>query len=148
MASARRLFHSDTKAQTIWVWDYDSNTGDMSGRRTFVRLENLPGGTGPDGASVDKDGFYWCAIYGCGRLHRYDPDGRLEREVVLPIRFPTMPGFGGTELDIIYVTSANWQLKPQERRQAPQEGSLFALQAPVPGLPASRMIVPKPKDGK
>ncbi len=118
----------------------------MADRRAFVELENLPDGTGPDGASVDRDGFYWSAIYGCGRLHRYDPAGRLEREVILPIRYPTMPAFGGTGLDVIYVTSANWQLTPSERRRAPMEGSIFALPAPVPGLPASRMTLPQSKD--
>ena len=144
----RRLYHSDTMRQKIWAWDYDPDSGDMTGRRTFVQLQDLPDGTGPDGASVDGEGFYWCAIYGCGRLHRYDPDGRLEREVVLPIRYPTMPAFGGADLDVIYVTSANWQLDPAERRKAPMEGSILALPAPVSGLPTSRMIPPKPKDGQ
>ena len=72
----------------------------------------------------------------------------ITREVVLPIRYPTMPAFGGNSLDVIYVTSANWQLSPAERRKHPMEGSILALPAPVPGLPPSRMVLPKPKEGR
>ncbi|HEX7966853.1 MAG TPA: SMP-30/gluconolactonase/LRE family protein [Stellaceae bacterium] len=131
----RTMYHSDTKARTIWAWDYDLESGAAAKRRVFVRMEDLPDQAGPDGANVDSDGFYWCAVYGAGVLRRYDPDGRLEREVQLPVRYPTMPAFGGSGFDTIYVTSANWSLTEQERHQQPDEGGLFAMPAPVPGLP-------------
>jgi sugar lactone lactonase YvrE len=125
----------DTKARTIWAWDYDAARGTPSKRRVFVHMADAPEHGGPDGANVDRDGFYWCAVYGAGVLRRYDPAGRLEREIKLPVRYPTMPAFGGADLDTLFVTSANWALSEEERRQHPDEGGLFALPAPVPGLP-------------
>ncbi len=131
----RTMYHSDTSAKTIWAWDYDLESGTPEHRRIFVYMEDAPDDGGPDGANVDRDGFYWCAVYGASVLRRYDPDGRLEREVRLPVRYPTMPAFGGPGLDTIYVASANHDLSVEERRRHPEEGGLFALPAPVPGLP-------------
>jgi sugar lactone lactonase YvrE len=130
----RTMYHSDTTARTIWARDYDAASGTPSKRRVFAHMADAPDDGGPDGANVDRDGFYWCAVYGAGALRRYDPAGRLEREVKLPIRYPTMPAFGGDDLDTLYVTSANWALSEEERRRRPDEGGLFALPAPVPGL--------------
>lgn len=128
----RRMYHADTRRHTIWCYDYDPATGTPTNRRVFARVEE---GHGPDGASVDRDGFYWCAVFGAGCLLRLDPEGRLERRIDLPIRYPTMPAFGGDDLATIFVTSANNPIPPEERARHPLEGGLFALPAPVPGLP-------------
>ncbi len=133
-----RLYHSDTKQKKIWVWDYDFDRGIASGRRVFADLSSLVGEGGPDGANVDRDGFYWCAIFGHGKLHRYDPTGRLEREVALPVRYPSMPAFGGPDRKTLFVTSAAWPVPAQERARSP-EGNLLALEAPVPGLEEPRV---------
>jgi sugar lactone lactonase YvrE len=45
-----------------------------------------------------------------------------------------MPAFGGLGMDEIYVTSANHSLPEAERAARPQDGALFRLRAPVPGL--------------
>lgn len=127
----RTMYHADTPARVIRAYDYDPATGDASNPRIFARVEE---GEGPDGASVDRDGFYWTAIYGAGCLMRFDPDGRLERRVELPVQWPTMPAFGGGDLGTIFVTSANKDLPPEERAGRP-DGKLLSLPAPVPGLP-------------
>ena len=39
----------------------------------------IPEGLGiPDGAAVDVEGGYWCALHGGSRLHRYRSDGTLD----------------------------------------------------------------------
>ena len=132
----RTMYHSDTEQQTIWACDYDPDSGAVTNRRVFARLDVKDGG--PDGAAVDRDGFYWCAVFANGCLMRFDPAGRLERRVEMPVRYPTMPAFGGDDLGTIFITSACWPLSPAEREHHPQEGNLFAMPAPVPGLPARR----------
>lgn len=131
----RTMYHSDTEQHTIWAYEYDAAAGMPTARRVFARLDVQDGG--PDGAAVDRDGFYWCAVFANACLLRFDPAGKLERRVALPVRYPTMPAFGGDALDTIFVTSACWPL-PAEQRGNTQEGNLFALPAPVPGLPARR----------
>lgn len=128
----RLLYHADTHACTIWVADYEAETARARNRRVFVHMADAPEGGGPDGAAVDADGFYWCAVFGGGCLRRYDPAGRMEREVALPVRYPTMPALGGADGRTLFVTSACWPLTPAERARAPDEGALLALEAPCP----------------
>jgi sugar lactone lactonase YvrE len=84
---------------------------------------------------VDRDDFYWCAVFGQAFLMRLDPSGRLERRVQMPVQYPTMTAFGGAEHWSIYVTSACWPFPATERPRRPNEGTLFALEAPIPGQP-------------
>jgi sugar lactone lactonase YvrE len=137
----RTMYHADTKQRLIWAYDYDPPSGAVGGKRVFARVEE---GDGPDGAAVDRDGFYWCAVFGGGCLLRFDPAGRLERRVPVPARYPTMPAFGGADLGTVFVTSANNPLPPEERLRHPDEGALFAFPAPVPGLPA-QLAKPVPR---
>lgn len=132
----RTMYHSDTEQHTIWRYDYDAGSGDAANRRVFARLDVADGG--PDGAAVDRDGFYWCAVFANGCLMRFDPAGKLERRVDLPVRYCTMPAFGGPGLETLFVTSAAWPLPAEERARNKLEGGLFALPAPVAGLPARR----------
>ena len=68
---------------------------------------------------------------------RFDPDGRLERRIDLPVQYPTMPAYGGPDLTRVYVTTANWPIDAGERSKQPLEGGLFSFEMPVPGLPTN-----------
>lgn len=130
----RTMYHSDTAQKVIWACDYDEATGTVEHRRVFARVEVADDQGGPDGATVDRDGFYWCAVFANGCLLRFDPAGKLERRVEMPVKYPTMPSFGGPDLDILYVTSATWPIPESDRGKHPLEGGLFAVQAPVAGF--------------
>ena len=56
----------------------------------------------------------------------------------MPIKYPTMPTFGGSDLRTVFVTSATLPKPPEWRVEHPDEGGLFILDAPVPGLPPNR----------
>ena len=133
----RRLYHSDTPSKTIWVADWDPVAGHAEHQRVFARVDE--GGTngGPDGATVDRDGFYICAVFGGACLLRFDPDGRLERRIEMPVRYPTMPAFGDEDLATLYVTSASFPHRAGKTDRNPVAGGLFAIDAPVPGLGTS-----------
>jgi sugar lactone lactonase YvrE len=133
----RTMYHSHTMTGAINVWDYDPETGEMARGRLFAQVDGPPG---PDGAEVDRDGFYWSAINGQGRILRFDPDGKLEREIRVPFTYPTMVTFGGKELRTLYVTSGRWAIADKDAADYPLDGGILALEAPVPGLPASRWM--------
>ena len=135
----RTLYHSDTAAKTIWACDYDEADGTACNQRVFARVDEGGPDGGPDGATVDRDGFYICAVFGAGCLLRFDADGRLERRIALPVRYPTMPALGGADLSTLYVTSASYPLRHQGAVQGTLAGGLFAMPAPAPGLPTSYM---------
>ena len=133
----RTLYHSGTTQKTIWACDYDPDTGEIAGERVFARVDEGGLDGGPDGATVDRDGFYLCAVFGAGCLLRFDPDGKLERRIELPVRYPTMPALGGRDHSTLFVTSASFPVtRPEDDSDA---GALLALAAPCPGLPTSYM---------
>jgi sugar lactone lactonase YvrE len=132
----RTLYHADTARKTIWAAAYDPDSGEMDAPRVFARVEEGGDGGGPDGAVVDAEGFYICAVFGEACLLRFDPDGRLERRIAVPARYPTMPALGGPGLETMFVTSAAFPIPVAERPRHPADGALYALEAPAPGLPS------------
>ena len=86
----RTLYLSDSNAavQLIWAFDYDLETGVPSRRRVFVDMNQLPGR--PDGAAVDAEGCYWICGIDAGLVHRFRPDGKLDRSLAVPVKKPTM----------------------------------------------------------
>jgi sugar lactone lactonase YvrE len=131
----RTLYLSDShpQVQQIWAFDYDIETGTPSNRRVFVDMNEHEGR--PDGAAVDADGCYWICANDAGLIHRFTPDGRLDRSLAVPVKKPTMCAFGGPRLDTLFVTS----IRPGDDHD-PQSlaGGVFALDPGVKGLPEPR----------
>jgi sugar lactone lactonase YvrE len=131
----RTMYLSDShpQVQQIWAFDYDTETGTPSNRRVFVDMNRHEGR--PDGAAVDADGCYWICANDAGLIHRFTPDGRLDRSLAVPVKKPTMCAFGGPRLDTLFVTS----IRPGDDHD-PQSlaGGVFALDPGVKGLPEPR----------
>jgi sugar lactone lactonase YvrE len=131
-ADGRTMYHADTAAWEVYAYDVlDAETGTLGERRVFARVEVERGG--PDGAATDTDGCYWSAVYNGSKVVRFTPDGRIEREVRVPVPFVTMIGFGGEDLRTGYVTTASATLGGA-RDGDPLAGALFAFEAPAPGV--------------
>ncbi|MEJ7805153.1 MAG: SMP-30/gluconolactonase/LRE family protein, partial [Telluria sp.] len=117
-------------------YNFDVETGAVSHRQPFHQFsgdKNAHYGGRPDGAAVDSEGAYWCAMFEGGRLLRFSPEGELLREVALPLRCPTMVAFGGDDLRTLYVTSASHSRSAQEREQYPLSGCVLSLPVDVAG---------------
>ena len=133
----RRLYHADTTTHRVDRYDFDVASGTASNPRRFQQFSADRGasdyGGRPDGAAVDSEGAYWCAMFEGGRLLRFAPDGTLLREVKLPVRCPTMLAFGGDDLRTLYITSASHKRPAQERAQYPLTGCVLSLRVDVAG---------------
>ncbi|WP_298253484.1 SMP-30/gluconolactonase/LRE family protein [Bradyrhizobium sp.] len=129
-ADEQRLFLSHSNAGVIHVFRFDPASGTLG--PTFA---HIPAGLGlPDGAAIDAEGCYWCAVHGGARLHRYRPDGQLDREIPLPVSKPTMCAFAGNDLDSLYVTSASDGMNSDQLCTEPHAGALFRLGVSVKGI--------------
>ena len=138
----RTMYLSDShpSMQSVWAYDYDIETGTPSNRRLFIDMNPLPGR--PDGAAVDADGCYWVCGNDAGLIHRFTPDGKLDRSLAVPVKKPAMCAFGGAGLDTLFVTS----IRPDgiDLSDQPLAGGVFALRPGVRGLPEpvfSRFLV-------
>jgi sugar lactone lactonase YvrE len=96
------LSDSHPNVQRIWAFDLDAD-GVPSKRREFVDMNLHPGR--PDGAAVDAEGGYWICANDAGQVHRFTPDGRLDRSLRVPVSKPSMCAFGGPQLDQLFITS-------------------------------------------
>lgn len=132
---ARTMYFTDSRACCITVFDLDPADGSIVGERPFVSTVGEPGV--PDGLAVDEDGFVWSVRWGGAAIYRYDPRGRLDRKIPLPMRYPTSCAFGGDELDCLFVTSASAPFVDEDRSQQPLAGSVLRLWTHVKGQQAN-----------
>jgi len=127
----RRMYFTDTPQKRIRLYDYDLDSGLLSGERVFATIEG-PGF--PDGSTVDADGCLWNAEWAGGRVVRFAPDGRVDRVLPLPASQVTCCAFGGAHLDRLFVTTARTGLAPSALAAEPHAGALFAFDVGVSGL--------------
>ena len=113
----RILYHADTALRCIYAYDVQPDTGDLLNKRQFVRIPDREGV--PDGITVDAEGHVWCAHWFGSKVVRYDPDGRVERSVPLPVAQVSSLAFGGRSLSDLYITTAS------ERWNSPLSPSSF-----------------------
>lgn len=121
----RRMYLADSRDETVWVYDFDLDTGRISGRRVFFSTATIEGRV--DGATCDSEGNYWCALVHGASVLCIGPDGQLRARIAVPAKHPTMVGFGGPKLDQLFVTSATKLLEPQEAHNWPDAGKLFCI---------------------
>jgi sugar lactone lactonase YvrE len=89
----------------------------------------------PDGLIVDAEGFVWNGHWAGWKLTRYDPDGKIERQISFPVQHVISFAFGGADLDELYVTTAWWDLTEEQRKQQPWAGDLLRVCTGLKGLP-------------
>jgi sugar lactone lactonase YvrE len=129
----RTLYVTDMFNSRILAYDYDVEAGVVANRRVFAQVPTEAGW--PDGLIADSEGFLWSAHWAGWRITRYDPAGKIEREIRMPVANPTCFAFGGEKLDQLYITTAWFMLSEEERAAQPLAGDLFLLQPGVTGLP-------------
>jgi sugar lactone lactonase YvrE len=132
----RTMYYTESFRYAVFAFDADPGTGAMSNRRPFVVVDRDGGGF-PDGMTVDAEGFVWCNIVGLGQIRRYDPRGRLERVLQLPVPRATDCTFGGPNLKTLFITTARETMTPEQLARAPLSGSVFAHDCEVVGLRTS-----------
>lgn len=125
------LSDSHPRVQRIWAFDLDSD-GMLSNRREFVDMNRHPGR--PDGAAVDAEGGYWICANDAGMVHRFAPDGRLDRSLAVPVSKPSMCAFGGPALDVLFITSIR-PVVPADGFDASLDGGVFVARPGISGLP-------------
>jgi sugar lactone lactonase YvrE len=122
-------YYVDSATGRVDAFAVDAD-GELTDRRPFAAV---PGDAGvPDGIALDAEGGLWVAVNGGGAVHRYDPDGRLDAVVEVPVTGVTACAFGGPDLAELYVTTSREGLEPGEQ---PLAGALFGCTPGGRGVP-------------
>ena len=147
----RQLYSADTPTHRIEARDWDGAHNRLGPARVLQSfapkpVDWQPGGAGyggrPDGAAVDVDGNYWCAMYEGGRVLQLSPSGALLQAIATPVVCPTMVCLGGLDGRTLFVTSARQGRPFDELARTPWAGQVLALKQPVAaaGLPVNAFV--------
>lgn len=132
----KRMYLTDSPRRVIYVYDFDTAAGTIANRQVFIQTP--PENGEPDGMTIDSEGFLWVAFWGGWKIGRYSPDGKLEREIKMPVECPSSCCFGGPNLDELFITSAWRGVKPENRPNQPQAGDLFRVKVGIRGLEVTK----------
>jgi sugar lactone lactonase YvrE len=131
-----RMYYIDSPSQGVDTFEFDLERGALGARR---RLISIPPALGmPDGMTVDTEGGLWVALHGGGAVHRYTPDGQLDRVIRVPVGQVTCCAFGGPDLGDLYITSMTYGLPAEALREQPLAGAVFRCRPGARGRPAHR----------
>ncbi len=143
----RRMYFADSMTGQIEQSGFDAAlqlTGFLPFAKAGTARAGAPArsGAAPDGSCTDAKGYLWNAEWGGHRLCRYAPDGSLERVIEMPVSRPSCCTFGGTRHATLFVTSARYNMTPEELQADPDAGSLFSVELDdVAGLPADLFAI-------
>jgi xylono-1,5-lactonase len=143
----RWLFHCDTLGRQILRYPLgpDGMPGSGSVFRTFAPEEGWP-----DGMACDTDGGLWVGVWGGGSVVRLDRNGTVSARVPVPAAQVTACAFAGSDLELLFITTAALGLSADELAAAPDSGGLFMCrpgwrgQAPTP----MHSLLPTPRRTK
>jgi xylono-1,5-lactonase len=121
----KTMYFNDSLPRVTWAYDL-AEDGSVSNRRDWLTY----------GIAVDVEGCLWIAFYESWVLRRYSPDGVVLDERRLPVRQGLRPGFGGANMERLFLTSAANALSEQAKAEQPLAGSVFEILKPgVRGMP-------------
>ena len=93
----------ETDTNTIYTYDYDEGTGDLSNRNVLAQRER---DAKFDGLTVDTDGHLWVGLWNGSAIERLTPTGDTDTRIELPATNVTTLTFGGPTYETAYVITA------------------------------------------
>lgn len=122
----KTFYYIDTGTQQVVAYDYDITTATIKNKRSIIKIAAEEGY--PDGMTIDNEGMLWVALWGGGKLKRYNPNtGELLHQIELPASQVTSCTFGGENLEDLYITTAKTGLDKFQQLAQPLAGSLFVI---------------------
>ena len=129
-----KLFFVDTLLGIINLFDYDLASGEVSNRRTFVKIDRADGL--PDGLTVDEFGDVWVALFHGGQVRHYSSDGQLVGVIRLPVSRVTSCIFGGKDYRDLFITTADFKSHRDGKPHEEKAGYVFRCRPGPKGVPS------------
>jgi D-xylonolactonase len=128
-ADCQHIYHTDTRAETIYIYDYDRTSGEMANRQVFARSGE--GSGRPDGMTVAADDTVWSAFWDGGCVVHYSSEAEELGRIEFPVPKVSCPTFGGEDYGDMYVTTAGGDKRETDGALA---GALFRVRDAAQGV--------------
>lgn len=143
-ADYKYLFFTDSDRRTIYRFDYDRTTGNLSNQIPYIIIPEDEGV--PDGLTIDVEDYIWSARWDGHHVHRYNPEGEEVMRIKLPVTKVSCITFGGENYDRLFISTAKGNKSttaPNDRRSETAAGNIFHLQMKIQGKPEllSRILI-------
>lgn len=135
----RTAYFADTVEQKVWTLALDAEGWPVGERQLFLDLAG--DGLYPDGAVICAEGLFWNAQWGAGRVAAYAPDGRFVTAIAVSAPHASCPAFGGADLDVLHVTTAQEGMSPEALADHPHAGRVFTVARAGRGLAEPRVLL-------
>ncbi|MEB2774901.1 SMP-30/gluconolactonase/LRE family protein [Algoriphagus sp. D3-2-R+10] len=131
------FYFIDTPTREIKEYSFDLETGKIEFRRIAVAIPKEMGM--PDGMCIDQEGMLWVAHYGGSGVYCWDPNnGELIEKIELPVPHITSCCFGGENLDVLLITTAQENMSSEQLNEFPKSGDVFLVKTDTKGFEANR----------
>jgi gluconolactonase len=112
-----KFYFADSNSYVVYVFDFNAVNGKLSNKKVFFDVKKNGFAGIPDGLTIDAEDNVYVALFGGAKVLRLD--GRTGA-LISTIDFQgkasniTSLGFGGPNLDELYVTSASVLTTPEQ----------------------------------
>ena len=125
-----KFYFTDSMEGIIYSYDFNEKSGEITNKTNFATFNRGV----PDGSTMDSEGFVWNCRWGGSCVVRFDPLGRVDRVLEVPIANVTNCVFGGKDLKTLFITTARQGLSKEYVTKNPYAGSLFAIDLSIKGI--------------
>jgi sugar lactone lactonase YvrE len=127
------MYYIDSFDYNIKRYDFDVSNGSVANESIIVEMPQSS--WTPDGMTIDEEGMLWVAMWGGGRVNRYNPSsGELIGVVYLDAPNVTSCAFGGKNNQQLFITTASVGLDQEQLEKYPDSGSLFLIDVEIKGM--------------
>lgn len=132
----RVFYTADSIEQTIYRYEYDGTNLSMKTIFSDVKTDGVP-----DGSAIDVDGKLWNCRWGDAAVFVFNPDGSQVETIPIPAAQVTSCTFGGPEMTTLYITTACYEMAPEEQEKYPLSGAVFKLKTKTRGTARARVRI-------
>ena len=125
-----KFYFTDSMEGIIYSYDFNEKSGEITNKTNFATFNRGV----PDGSTMDSEGFVWNCRWGGSCVVRFDPLGRVDRVLEVPIANVTNCVFGGKDLKTLFITTARQGLSKEYVKKNPYAGSIFAIDLSIKGI--------------
>lgn len=118
------------------MYKFDYSKGKITNKRAFISMtEHYPEleSPEPDGFTMTESGDLFVAVWSSGSVAHFNSQGELLNKFIIPAQRVSACGFGGANLDELFITTANLKLDEVSKLDENPEdfgGAIFRIKVP------------------